>query len=579
MAMEVAHPEIKIGRVFAGKYRIERLLGQGGMGVVFAVEHVELHEPFAIKLMQGREFSNARAVERFLREARAAVRLRSKTEHIVQVFDVGRIGSGEPYIVMEMLDGQDLNDLLAKQGVLSIAHACMYVLHACRALDAAHQLGIIHRDLKPANLFLTRRSDGSPCIKVLDFGISKHVAEGEDSADIEITGTQDVMGSPLYMPPELAKAARNASPRSDIWALGAILYKLLTGRAPIQAPSPAELFAELLSTTKITRPTVFRPDISPDVETIILRCLEKNPALRYESVAQLMRDLEPFTMGSGPRSGDESLSTILMPTTPSSAADFTPRPGISNHQSEAANETSHSSHSGATVNPRRRMTRRPSFVEGLPSGFELQPPPPPPSRIPIPPPLGSGANNLQSSPRLADSRTDVPRLPVAPANPTNSPTRPSIRRSSSEQPITAFSEATGATWGQTHSVLKSPKQLGLGILAGLITLTLTITIVMLVRTQPESENATTTGSPAPSNSTKSPNVKDSAAPVAPKVHPVNSMPVPSSSASPGVLTAPKPSISSVTTTSRPTTTTPPTTTPSTTAQKVATKKRSHFDDF
>lgn len=579
MAMEMAHPEIEIGRVFAGKYRIERLLGQGGMGVVFAVEHVELHEPFAIKLMQGREFSNARAVERFLREARAAVRLRSKTEHIVQVFDVGRIGSGEPYIVMEMLDGQDLNDLLTKQGVLSMTHACMYVLHACRALDAAHQLGIIHRDLKPANLFLTRRSDGSPCIKVLDFGISKYVADGEDSADIEITGTQDVMGSPLYMSPELAKAARNASPRSDIWALGAILYKLLTGRAPIQAPSPAELFAELLSTTKVTRPTVFRPDISPEVETIILRCLEKNPALRYESVAQLMHDIEPFTMGSGTRSGEESLSTILMPTTQSSAADFTPRPGISNSQNDSANETSNSNHSGAAVNPLRRMTRRPSFVEGLPSGFELQPPPAPPSRPPLPPPMSSDAKNLQSSPRLADSRTDVPRLPIAPVISTSGPISPSLRESTPGRPIATFPEATGATWGRTHSVLKSPKQLGLGILAGLVTVTLTITIFMRVRSRPELESTTAVGSPAPSSSATPPNATNSAAPVSPQVHPVEPLPVPSSSANPGVLTAAKPSANAVTTTSRPTATTPAITTPPTTAQKVATKKKSHFDNF
>lgn len=493
---------LEIGRILAGKYRVERLLGQGGMGVVLAVRHLELHEEFAIKLMQGREFANPRAVERFLREARAAVRLRSKTEHIVQVHDVGRIESGEPYIVMELLSGQDLSDLLVSRGVLPIHEACEYLMQAGQALDAAHQLGIIHRDLKPANLFLTRRRDGSSCIKVLDFGISKQVVSGDDSAETEITGTQDVMGSPLYMSPELAKAARNASPQSDIWALGAILYKLLTGRAPFQCPSPAELFAALLGPGAAPKPTEFRGDVPLGLENVILRCLEKNPALRYASVAAFMADLAPF-----------AVANAAMPS---------------------------------------KKTRRPSFVEGLPLGFELQPPP-------TPAPIVPQSEFAVPGPTILQSPTCTPTLPAAVLQAENSEKRPTI----------PMPDRTGSTWGGTQS-FSTPKNRRLGVVAGLAGITIVgMSVALGVGFSKPTEIVTTNSSNAELLLSPSvPMLQDSAE--SNKIHLVEVIPTASIAPAPPIPTSSVTIIPSAT----PKSSAVPKTTKSTT-----TKKKSRYDSF
>lgn len=477
---------IEVGTTIAGKYRIERCLGRGGMGVVLAVKHLELHEPFAIKLMQGREFANPRAVERFLREARAAVRLRSKTAHVVQVYDVGRIDSGEPYIVMELLHGQDLSDLVAHRDGLPVIDACKYVWQACDALHAAHQLGIIHRDLKPANLFLTRDAKGSPFIKVLDFGISKHVVSGDDSTDVEITGTQDVMGSPLYMSPELAKAARNASPQSDIWALGAILYKLLTGRTPFLAPSPAELFASLLAPEPVPKPTIFRPEIPRALEASILRCLDKNPALRYPTVAALQGDLAPWTTNTESSQDDGVACTVLMPSIQAK-----PQTSLGT-QPIVLPEHTNSADSGAknvggdplpSIQTRSRSMRRPSFVDALPEGFGLQPPPTPPPMMSRPP-VQLTTPHVQPAVKreTSQSATFAPMHPTVPgAHPTSSAlTRMSSRDEKSVSRQTPNqSEATGSTWGATQSRMHRPTKASLRVLIGLAGLVIVGMLVML----------------------------------------------------------------------------------------------------
>jgi len=169
MAKQEANKSVGVGDVLAGKYRVEKILGMGGMGIVVAAMHLDLREMRAIKLIRP-DARSAQSVERFLREARAVVRLRS--EHVAEVYDVGRLESGAPYIVMELLEGQDLSTISKMRGTLPIEEAVLYVTQACHALAEAHAAGIVHRDLKPGNLFLTRRPDGSVCIKVLDFGIS-----------------------------------------------------------------------------------------------------------------------------------------------------------------------------------------------------------------------------------------------------------------------------------------------------------------------------------------------------------------------------------------------------------------------
>ena len=170
--------EVHEGDVLAGKFRIERVLGQGAMGVVVAATHIQLDERVALKFLLPEALVNADAVARFAREARAAVKI--KSEHVARVSDVGTLESGSPYMVMEYLQGQDLSDWMRDRGTLSVADAVEYLLQACEALAEAHAIGIVHRDLKPANLFVTTRRDGTPCIKVLDFGISKFTTPGSD---------------------------------------------------------------------------------------------------------------------------------------------------------------------------------------------------------------------------------------------------------------------------------------------------------------------------------------------------------------------------------------------------------------
>jgi len=281
---------VPVGSVLAGKYHVEHLLGVGGMGAVVAATHIDLDELRAIKLMHASESESPAAVERFLREARAAVKL--KSEYIARVYDVGRLESGVPYIVMEYLDGHDLSRIARKQGPLPFEDVVHYMLQACDAISEAHSLGIVHRDLKPANLFLTRRDDGSPCIKVLDFGISKHTAPGAQ-IDMEITTGKEVLGSPHYMSPEQMRSTKSADARSDIWSLGAIMYRLITGRLPFPADTPMELALRIVETVP-ERPSALRPEIPAGLEAVILRCLEKDPAQRIQSATELASELLPF---------------------------------------------------------------------------------------------------------------------------------------------------------------------------------------------------------------------------------------------------------------------------------------------
>jgi serine/threonine protein kinase len=270
------------GQVLAGKYKVERVLGQGGMGVVVSAMHLHLGQRVAIKFLH--QQATQEVVARFLREARAAVRL--KSEHVARVLDVGEFDNGAPYMVMEYLEGKDLSQVVHGQGPLPITEAIEHVLHACEAIAEAHCLGIVHRDLKPANLFLTKAADGSHTVKVLDFGISK-TADGATEGDgMHLTQTTAVLGSPLYMSPEQLRSARDADVRSDIWALGVILYQLVTGTVPFNT----SVFTDLIMMVNMQDPpppSAHRAGIPPGLEAAILRCLYKKPDERFQNIGEL----------------------------------------------------------------------------------------------------------------------------------------------------------------------------------------------------------------------------------------------------------------------------------------------------
>jgi eukaryotic-like serine/threonine-protein kinase len=298
-------PDVGIGEgdLIADKYRVVRVLGLGGMGVVVAARHLRLEELVAIKILLPEALTDADAVRRFEREARAAVKI--KSEHVSRIIDVGTLDSGAPYIVMQYLDGEDLAERIVRTGPLSVEDAIELVLQACEAIAEAHTLGIVHRDLKPANLFCVQGADGRSIIKVLDFGISKFTRAEIAGSGFGMTKTAAVMGSPYYMSPEQMESPRSVDERTDIWSLGIVLYQLLTGEIPFTGETLPQVCVNVA-----TRPAPplrkSRPDAPNGLEAIVLRCLEKDPSKRFQSIAALATALARF----GPRRAQASLDRI-----------------------------------------------------------------------------------------------------------------------------------------------------------------------------------------------------------------------------------------------------------------------------
>ncbi|HET9619962.1 MAG TPA: serine/threonine-protein kinase [Kofleriaceae bacterium] len=273
------------GTVLLGKYRVESVLGRGGMGMVLRVTHLHLGEELAIKVLLPSDDATIQdeLAARFVREAQAAARLRG--EHVARVVDVGRLPDGPPYMVMEYLHGTDLARTLKARGALPVGEAVDYVLQACEALAEAHARDIVHRDIKPANLFLTARPDGSPLLKVLDFGISK-----APIAHDALTRTDTVMGTAGYMSPEQMKATKDVDARADIWALGVVLYECLCGRPPFSGTS----FSAVVLMAGTEPPPPMDPRIPRGLQSAVLRCLEKDRKARFGSIAALVTALAPF---------------------------------------------------------------------------------------------------------------------------------------------------------------------------------------------------------------------------------------------------------------------------------------------
>ncbi len=274
------------------KYVVEKVLGIGGMGAVVAARRKWDGVEVALKVMLAEEAKHEDSTRRFFREARAAGVIDSP--HVAKLLDFGRLDDGTPFMVLELLRGEGLDAIIRRHAPMAIADAVDLILQAAEGIGEAHARGIVHRDIKPSNLFVTRAADGSPLLKVLDFGISKATLKFEQGTEASsLTETNATLGSPQYMSPEQLKSSKDVDSRTDIWSLGLILYKMLVGRPAFEAPNVGAHFAMILSEPP-TRLTERRPDAPEALADVIWTCLEKECDRRWQDLGQLARALVPF---------------------------------------------------------------------------------------------------------------------------------------------------------------------------------------------------------------------------------------------------------------------------------------------
>jgi serine/threonine protein kinase len=300
-------PQGLLGRTIDRRYRVESLLGEGGMGLVYRVTHTHLNKPLAIKVLRRENTRDPEVLARFRREAESASAIGN--EHIVDISDFGVLDDGSTFFVMECLDGIDLIDAIDVAQRMPEERAIRIAIQVCRALGAAHNAGIVHRDLKPENVFLTRRKETEDFVKILDFGIAK-VANGPK----RLTRAGEVLGTPHYMSPEQCEGD-NVDHRTDIYALGVLMYEMVTGHVPHDADTMMGILTKQMYEDPIP-PKVRVPQLSEQLEQLIMRCLEKKPDQRYQTMHEIEEDLRRLREGQVPVGPD---TVTLTPTRPPSS--------------------------------------------------------------------------------------------------------------------------------------------------------------------------------------------------------------------------------------------------------------------
>lgn len=342
------------GDVLSEKYRVDELIGYGAMGFVLKAWHLQLDEPVAVKFLLPELAASEEALVRFEREARATFKI--KSEHVVRVLDVGRLEEGHPFMVMEYLEGEELADQIY-EGEMPIGKITDIVLQACAAVAEAHAHGIIHRDVKPDNLFLTRRRDGTTCVKVLDFGLSKFLPRpsqaGTTKRQRAVTAEAQVMGTAHYMSPEQWISAKDVGPATDIWSLGVILYEGLTGESPFMRNNLAAMCNAVL---REDPPPILelRPDVPEGLVAIVDRCLAKEVTMRFSSVSEVGEALRTYAS-----------TPSLLPTFPAPASD-PPRgsaPTMTEVMSQPRIVASDTAAGGVAALPRLGLRHEGGFVE------------------------------------------------------------------------------------------------------------------------------------------------------------------------------------------------------------------------
>jgi serine/threonine-protein kinase len=446
---------VREGEVLAGKYRVERIPGRNGLGVLVQVRHMELGQEVTLKFLVPEACAYPEFVQRFVREARAAVRIQG--EHVARVTDVGRLESGAPYMVREFLRGPDLAEVLKVRGPLPIAEAVDYIVQTCEGVAEGHALGVVHRNLRPTSLVVGRRSDGTALVKVFDFAASEslHVNPFTERA-VSLVGTSAIMASLPYLAPEQIRDPHDVDFRADVYALGAVLYELLTGSAVYAAEAAPALLAQVAADAA---PAVrnLRPDCPGELDHIVLRCLAKNRGIRYASVADLAVALEPFAstdtassierivrLGKRtaklPERAEERRPSPLPPApvaasaAPQSQSSRGPRGTLLMGEALAAQSQLPSRNTVhddvTTINPyagyaapvvispeplrapSRTATPPPAVTQPLPVPMPVRTSVPPPLRTPVPPPLRVSAP--ATAPTAPVAAAPVAAAPVAP---------------------------------------------------------------------------------------------------------------------------------------------------------------------